>query len=265
MNILALVKYSLDVAEIKTDPASHALRLAGVPEKIGHIDRNAAEAAVRLKEANGGTVQALCLGPTAARDGFRDLLAMGIDSATLVEDPCAGQAEAAVAVDLLVAAINRLGQFDVILCGFASDDGYSFQVGPRLSERLGLPLIAYARRLAVTAGQIEADRDLEDGLQTVSAALPVLVSVAEEAFPPRRTTLMEAIKAKKKPVTVWPAADLGLAPALWAQPRYQTCTNLTGIVVQRRQQVLKGTDMPALADTLIDVLLAEHVVKGSAQ
>ena len=62
-----------------------------------------------------------------------------------------------------------------------------------------------------------------------------------------------------------PAAYLGLAPTLWAQPRYQTCTQLTGIVVERRQQVLKRTDMSALADQLIAVLLAERVVKGSAQ
>ena len=266
MNILALVKYSLDVAEIKTDPATHELRLAGVPEKIGHIDRNVVEAAVRLKEANGGTVRALCLEPLAAREGIKDILAMGVDSATLVEDPCAGQAEAAVAVDLLAAAIAKLGQFDLILCGFASDDGYSFQVGPRLAERLAWPLISYARRLAVTGAQLEADRDLEDCLETVTAPLPALVSIAEEAFPPRRTTLMEAIKAKKKPVNTWQAVlDLGLTPDRWDKPRYQERTALTGIVVQRRQQVLKGTDMPALADTLIDVLLSEHVVKGAAQ
>ena len=67
-------------------------------------------------------------------------------------------------------------------------------------------------------------------------------------------------------MNTWQAVlDLGLTPDRWDQPRYQERTALTGIVVQRRQQVLKGTDMPALANTLIDVLLREHVVKGAAQ
>ena len=98
MKILALIKYSLDVAEIKVDPTTKELRMSGVPEKIGNIDKNVVEAAVRLKEATGASLQALCLGPQSARDSFKDVLAMGLDEVFLVEDPFAGAAEARVAV-----------------------------------------------------------------------------------------------------------------------------------------------------------------------
>jgi electron transfer flavoprotein alpha/beta subunit len=263
---LVLIKYSFDVAEIKVDPASKEIRLAGVPEKIGNIDRNAVEAGVRLKETQGGTLQALCLGPEAARDAFRDVLAMGVDDATLVVDPLAGGRDPAQAVTILAAAIRKLGDFDLILCGFASDDGYTYQVGPRLAERLGLPLVSYARKLTFAEGALQADRDLDDRLQSVAVCLPALVSVAEEAFPPRRTTLMDAIKAKKKPVTLWSVADvLGSGAADPVGPVSSVLTGQTGIVVQRKQLLFKGQDLSAVADHLIDVLVQDQVFKEGAQ
>ena len=66
MKILALIKYSLDTAEIKVNPATKELLMTGVPAKIGNIDKNVVEAAVQLKEAAGGTLQALSFGPACA-------------------------------------------------------------------------------------------------------------------------------------------------------------------------------------------------------
>lgn len=262
MNILVLIKYSLDIAEIKVDPKTCGLRLEGVPEKFGNIDRNAVEAAVRLKEKTGGTVKALTLGPARARDGFKDILAMGADEAVLVEDPAQGSADAAACVRILEAAVRKLGAFDLIVCGFASDDGYTYQVAPRLAERLGLPLVSYARSLEAQDGKISAERDLENNLQQVEVPLPCIVSVAEEAFPPRRTTLMDAIKAKKKPVAVWTAQDIPEVEQ--ARGEAQTgsrCVGQKGIVVQRKQQILKGQSMAEMADQLIDSLIRENILK----
>lgn len=264
MKILTLIKYSLDVAEIKVDPVSKELRMAGVPEKIGNIDKNVVEAAVRLKEATGASLQGLCLGPQTAKDSFKDVLAMGLDEVFLVEDPFAGAAEARVAVCILEAAIRKLGKYDLILTGFASDDGYTYQVAPRLAERLGLPLVSYTRTLSVSDGKLQADRDLEESLQTVAVPLPALASIAEEAFPPRRTTLMDAIKAKKKPVTIWQAeADLGLSKAELEQSGSFAASSQIGVVVHRKQNVFKGKPVAEMADQLIDALIQENVVKGA--
>ncbi len=264
MRILSLIKYSLDVAEIKVDPSTKELLLSGVPEKIGNIDKNVVEAAVRLKEAAGGSVQALCLGPQAACDSFKDVLAMGLDEVCLVEDPFGGAADARVAATVLEAAIRKLGQFDLILCGFASDDGYTYQIAPRLSERLALPLVSYARQLSISDGQLQCERDLEDGLQAVQVSLPAIVSIAEEAYPPRRTTLMDAIKAKKKPVNQWRVeADLGLTPSKLAESSCLESSSQVGVIVYRKRQILKGATPQELADQLIDALLQEDVLKGA--
>lgn len=265
MKILALIKISLDVAEIKVDAATAQLRLEGVPEKVGNIDKNAIEAAVRLKEAAGGTVTAICLGSASAKEAFKDVLAMGADEVFLIEDPFGGKGEAGATVRILEAALRKLQPFDLVLAGFASDDGYTYQVAPRLAERLGMPLVSYARQLSVEGSTLKADRDLDEVIQTVQVSLPAVVSVAEEAFPPRRTTLMDAIKAKKKPVTLWTVADpLGLSPADLSQNSRLASASQIGIVVHRKGQVFKGQAPAELADGLLDALVADGVLKGGA-
>jgi electron transfer flavoprotein beta subunit len=264
MKILALIKYSLDVAEIKVDAATKELRMAGVPEKVGNMDKNVVEAAVQLKEKDGGSLVGLSLGPAAARDGFREVLAMGVDEVNLVEDPFGGKADSSVAVSILEAAIKKLGPFDLIVAGFASDDGYTHQVGPRLAERFGLPLVSFARQVSAQDGKFQADRDLDDHQERVEVSLPAVVTIAEEAYPPRRTTLMDALKAKKKPVNVLSVGDLGLDQAELEQKSQVILAEQQGIVVHRKQQIVKGASMQEMADKLIDILVQENVLKGGA-
>jgi electron transfer flavoprotein beta subunit len=261
LKILVLVKYSLDVAEIRVDPATSALRLTGVPARFGDADKGAVEAAVLLKEAHDASVEILCLGPAAARSAAKDLLAMGADEATVIEDPFEGAADAAVAVRILEAAIRKRGPFDLIVCGFASDDGYTYQVAPRLAERLDLPLVSYVREIAVDGGSLTADRDLEEGRQSVSAPLPAIVSIAEEAFEPRRVTLLQAMKAQKKPTNAWTIEhDLDLSAEALREFAGFSDVSEVGVIVDRKQQMLKGQDAIELADRFIDALVADDIL-----
>jgi electron transfer flavoprotein beta subunit len=267
VKILALVKYSLDAAEIKVNPTTGALRMAGVPERFGDLDKGAVELAVRLKEASDAVVEVLCFGPPAASKATKDLLAMGADEATVVDDPYSGSADAAIAARVLAAAIDKRGPFDLIICGFASDDGYSYQTGPRLAERLHLPLVSYVSAATIDGGVLTADRDLEEGVQSVRVPLPAIVSVAEEAFVPRRVTLLQAMKAQKMPNNAWDIeGDLGLSrETLDAVAGYSVVAE-SGIVVDRKQRVFKGQELAEMADLLIDALVDENVLalEGSA-
>ncbi len=264
MKILTLIKYSLDISEIKVDPTTKELRMAGVPAKIGDIDKNVVEAAVRLKEVSGASLQALSFGPATARESFKDVLAMGVDEVCLIEDPFAGAADGTMVVRVLETAIRKMGPFDLIMCGFASDDGYTYQVGPRLAERLDLPLVSYACQISLSDGKLQADRNLEDSLQTVEVSLPALVSIAEEAFPPRRTTLMDAISAKQKPVNVWQVeTELDLSPVELQNMSSIVSTSQVGVVIHRKQTIFKDKTSVELADQLIDALLQENILKGA--
>lgn len=260
VKILALAKYSLDVSEVRVIAASAELRTSGAPRRFGDLDKGAVEAAVGLKEATGGAVEILCLGPPAAKAAMRDLLAIGADEATVVDDPYDGAADGAVAARILEAAITRRGPFDLVVCGFASDDGYSHQTGGRLSERLGLPFVSYASALTLEEGRLVVDRDLEDGVQTVSVPLPAVVSVAEEAFVPRTVTLLQVMKAQKLTTNAWGLADLGIDRE--SLDAMATCSAIkeVGVVVERSRELLSGETAPQLADDLIDRLVARGIL-----
>lgn len=261
MRILALAKYSLDAAEVRVDPATGGLRLANVPQRFGDIDKNAIEAAVRVKEATGGTVRVLCVGPQGAVTGLKSVMAMGVDDAVIVRDPFEGEADAGVLVRVLEAAIRAEGPWDLVVCGFASDDGYTWQVGPRLAERLDLPLLSYARDVCVVDEGLEIDQDYGDQVRTVRAPLPAILAVAEESFAPRPITLLEAMKAQKRPVTVMDVeTGLGLSAPSLEQAAVFTEVSRLGVTTPRRQTMLSGHDAGDLADRMIDALVAENVL-----
>ena len=261
MKIVACIKYSFDVSEVKVDPATKELRLAGVPQRVGVIDKNVLETAVTLKEATGATVHGLTLAPAGAREAFREAMAMGLDDLTIIDSADLAAAGPAVTAMILATAVQKLGDVTLVVCGEASDDGVSYQIPPRLAERLGWPLLGYARNITVAGETITADRDLDSGMQRVEGNLPLVLTVTQETNTPRRPTLMDALKAKKKPVAVWQvAADLGLTPEQLQARAGVTRTAQEGIVIKRKQQMFQGEDMAALANQLLDALVAERVV-----
>jgi electron transfer flavoprotein alpha/beta subunit len=125
--------------------------------------------------------------------------------------------------------------------------------------------VSFVRAVSIDGNEVQATRALDDTDQVVAVSLPAVISIDEEAFPPRRTTLMDAMKAKQKPVHVWEIAEnLGLVEADLAALRIGELTGQIGIVVHRKEQLLAGEGMADLADQLIDVLIAEEILKGGA-
>lgn len=256
MRILALVKYSLDAAEIRVDPSTGELRLANVPRRFGDIDKNVVEAAVRIKESVGGSVGIVCVGPPAAVAGLKSVMAMGVDDALIVEEPSEDNVDRSLVVQALEAAVGSGEPYDLLLCGFASDDGYSWQVGPRLAERLALPFVPYAQDVRFTDAGLEVDQDYTGHVRTVRCPLPAVVAIAEESYSPRPITLIEAMKAQKRPVrSLTIEGDLGLSLVALREGQRVTEVARRGVVVPRARQILAGEDPTALADGLIDALV----------
>jgi electron transfer flavoprotein beta subunit len=190
-------------------------------------------------------------------------MAAGLDDLTIVDSTGWPAEGAAVTAAVLAAAIQKLGDVDLVVCGEASDDGVSYQVPPRLAERLGWPLLGFARNIRLDGGCMTADRDLDNGMQRVECSLPLVLTVTQETNTPRRPTLMDAVKAKKKPVSVWqPAADLELSPEALQAHGGVVRVAQEGIVIKRKERRLQGGDMTALANQLLDALLAEQTVTG---
>jgi electron transfer flavoprotein beta subunit len=207
-----------------------------------------------------GTLQILAFGPPETKDGLKEAMAMGADSAIVLEDPSSGELDAQAAVEAVATAVDKLGGFDLILCGEASVDDSTYQFVPRLAERLGLPAIAYANRLTIEDGYVTADRNLEDRAETLKAPLPCVISVTEEINTPTKPTLMQVLQAKDKEITLWNITeDLGLSEQQLGAASGITAVSTLGFEVPRRQTVIKDMSAAEAVDDLLGLLEEEGV------
>ncbi|MGQ9682633.1 MAG: electron transfer flavoprotein subunit beta/FixA family protein [Anaerolineae bacterium] len=209
MRIVVTIKQVPDTAEVRLDPRTGTLIREGVPSIINPEDKNALEAALALREEQGGEVVALSMGPPQADDALREALAMGVDRAILLTDRAFAGADTWATATTLGLAIRRLGAFDLILSGRQAIDGDTAQVGPQLAEYLGIPQITYVRSYQITGKRVCATRALEDGYEVLETDLPVLMTITREANKPRYPTAPGIFRAYREgTVERWGAADI---------------------------------------------------------
>ena len=213
MRLVVLVKQVPDPAgPCRLDPGDATLARDDADAVVGPLDLHALEAALVLREAHGGTVTALTVGPDRAADGLRRALATGADRAVHVSDPALHGACAPQTSAVLAAALRRVG-FDLVLCGAASSDGQLGVMAALLGERLGVPHLSGLRTLAVAGTTVTGERQTEDGWWELAAELPAVVSTRALPDPPRRRSLAGIRAAQHRPVTRLTLADLGIDPA----------------------------------------------------
>lgn len=263
VNILVLVKQVFQTAELKIDKRTRTLVTQGVPQVISETDKNAIEEAIRLKEKHGGKITAISIGSPQAKEALREALAMGVDEACLLTDPLFEGSDAHATANVLAAAVTKILDYDLILCGAYSEDLFAFQVGPRLAEICNLPQITYAAKMTLEGTKVVVERDLENERQTVEGKLPCLVSVAREINEPRLPTLMAIMAASKKPMNTWAAADLNLsADELGFNGSLVEVLRSTVSIGERKRVMLQG-DVNEVAPKLVKSLLQEGALKAS--
>jgi electron transfer flavoprotein beta subunit len=257
------VKQVFQTADLKVDRTSKTLVTQGVPRVISETDKNALEEAIRIKEKQGGKITAITLGPPEAKEALREALAMGADEGFLITDPRFEGSDAHATANVLAAAITKILEYDLILCGAYSEDLFAFQVGPRLAEVCNLPQITYTAKLTLEGNRVLAERDLENERQVVEAKLPCLVSVVREINEPRLPTLMAIMAASKKPMTAWSAADLGLEPdELGFNGSLIEILRSAVSAGERRRIMLQG-EPKEIAPKIVKALVEEGVLKAA--
>jgi electron transfer flavoprotein beta subunit len=263
VKIIVLVKQVFQTADLKVDRASKTVVTQGVPRVISETDKNAIEEAIRIKEKQGGKIIAVSLGPPEAKEALREALAMGADEGFLITDPRFEGSDAHATASVLAAAITKILEYDLILCGAYSEDVYAFQVGPRLAEICNLPQITFTAKLTLEGNRVVAERDLENERQVVEAKLPCLVSVVREINEPRLPTLMAIMAASKKPMTTWSAADLNLEPnELGFNGSLIEILRSAVSSGERRRITLQG-EPKEIAPKLVKALVEEGVLKAT--
>jgi electron transfer flavoprotein alpha/beta subunit len=210
MEIVVCVKQVPDTTEVKIDPVTNTLVRQGVPSIVNPFDKNALEAALVLKEKHGGKVTVVSMGPPQAKDALKECLAMGADEAYLVSDRAFGGADTLATSYTIAAALKKLGKFDLVMCGKQAIDGDTAQVGPEMSEALGIPVITCCAKFEVTGDVLRVEREHEEGYEIIEGKMPMLVTVVKSANEPRFATVRGTMKANRKEIPVLTLADLDI-------------------------------------------------------
>jgi electron transfer flavoprotein beta subunit len=219
VNVIVCIKQVPDTAEVKINPETGTLMREGIPSIVNPFDSFAIEEALCLKEKFGGKVTVLTMGPPQAVEALKEALAMGADEAVLLSDRTFAGSDTWATAYTLAEAIRKLGAFDIVLCGKQAIDGDTGQVGPGIAVQLAVPALTYVSRinrveLEPSPGAIEVERVLDEGRETLLAALPALLTVVKDINIPRLTTIADIRRAVRMKIPTWTAADLaGADPA----------------------------------------------------
>lgn len=222
LNILVCVKQVPDINLVKMDPVTGSLIRAGVPAILNPLDANALEAAVRVKEAYGGSITVITMGPDMAKEALRECLAAGADRAVLLSDRAFANADTLATSYVIVSAAKMLGDFDLIFCGKESLDGATGQMGSQLAERFGASQISSTAKIIevdTDARTITAERDLERGVEVLKAQYPCLLTVEKANFRARIPNLKSWKASRTSEIEVYNSQTIpGLDPEQIGDP-----------------------------------------------
>jgi electron transfer flavoprotein beta subunit len=196
---VVLVKQVPDTHNVTGDVMTKdgTMNRGALPAIFNPEDLNALEMALEIKERTGGTVTVITMGPPKAANILRDCLFRGADKVILLTDRKFAGADTLATSYVLKCAIEKLGQFDLVLCGRQAIDGDTAQVGPQTAEKLGIPQITYAETvIEITSTHITAERALDSGSEIVRCTLPVLLTVVGSANTPRPASVRRQMERK---------------------------------------------------------------------
>ncbi|MCD6229146.1 MAG: electron transfer flavoprotein subunit beta/FixA family protein [Candidatus Omnitrophica bacterium] len=213
MKIIVCIKQVPETTEVKINPETNTLIREGVASIINPFDMYAIEEAVRLKERYSAHTFVITMGPPQAEDALREALSIGIDEAIHISDKAFAGSDTWVTSLVLAKAIERVGDYDLIICGKQASDGDTAQVGPGIATHLNLPQATYVRKISSIDEKnkiMRVERLLEDGYEILELFLPALITVVKEINEPRLPSLRGKLRAKKQSIPVWMHTDLGL-------------------------------------------------------
>jgi electron transfer flavoprotein beta subunit len=273
LHIVVCVKHVPDATDIRFDPITLNLIREGVPSIVNPFCLNAIEEAVRMKERLGATVTALAMGPLQAQEGLREALAMGADQAIMVSDrEMAGADTLATSYTLWksIAKIAERKPFDLILTGKVAIDGETGQVPPGLAVRFDIPIISNVTKIEKidpASKMVTAKHRFDDGIESVTARLPAVLTMTEEANKPRKFTLEGMLKAKRTQIEVWNKDTIGAESILLGLKGSPTIVKKVFPPPGRKKgETIDGTEDPQqAAQWLMKKLAKTHVFDAVGQ
>lgn len=218
MNIIVCVKQVLDPeippAKFQLDSESkRVLPPEGLPPVINPYDGQAVELALRLKEKHDGKIVVVTVGSKTADSVVKHTLAMGADDGVILADEAFEGSDSFSTAYILTKAIEKIRDYDLILCGRQAADWDEGLVGSIIAENLGLPLVTLAKVIDIAGKELMVTRVTLDGHQVFAVPTPAVVTVSNEAGQPRLPSGWGIISAARKQVPVWNTQDINADPS----------------------------------------------------
>jgi electron transfer flavoprotein beta subunit len=224
---------------------------------ISNYDLNSIEAGAQIIAAVGGELIALSVGNSNIDDSKlkKNVLSRGPGSLFLVADAALENMDTHQTAQILKAAINKIGEYDLILCGEGSADLYAQQVGAQLGQILNVPTINGISKITTAENKVIAERILEDEIETLEISLPAVISVTSDINLPRLATMKEIMAAGKRPSTIWAAKDVEPADLVKTIEVLETKAPQQ---VDRKKDIIEGDSDEAIqsfAEKISEVLI----------
>jgi electron transfer flavoprotein beta subunit len=212
-NIVVLIKQVPDTwSERKLSDGDWTLDRDAADAVLDEINERAVEEALLIKEKEGGesTVTVLTAGPQRATEAIRKALSMGADKGVHLLDELLHGSDMVQTGWALARALGTIEGTDLVIAGNEATDGTGGAVPAIIAEYLGLPQLTHMRKIVVEGGTVSGERETDEGVFTVEASLPAIVSVNEKINEPRFPSFKGIMAAKKKEVTTLTLADIGV-------------------------------------------------------
>jgi len=210
MNIVVLMKQVPDTeGDRKLNPADNTLDRNAVDPVINYIDEFAIEEGLQLKEAHGGEVTILTVGPERATESIRKALSMGADKGVHVSDEALHGSDAIQTATVIAKALGTV-EWDVVVAGSEATDSRMSVVPALVAEILGVPQLSLARKVTIEGPTVTIERVTDSGYASVQGQTPAVISVVEKINEPRYPSFKGIMAAKSKPIATLALADLSL-------------------------------------------------------
>src|SRR5436190_17069412 len=216
MNIVVCVKYVPDATADRHFESDNTVDRVGVPGLLSELDEYGVEQALQLKEKAEGEeieVTALTIGPEDAAEAIKKALQMGADKGIHVVDDAIAGSDALATSQLLAAAIEKIGDVDVVMCGMSSTDASMAVVPAMLAERLDLPQVTLGSVIERQGKDLRIKRDGDTATEVIGASAPLVLSVTDQSGEARYPSFKGIMAAKKKPLDTWSLSDIGVDAA----------------------------------------------------
>lgn len=267
MKIAVCVKQVPEVAEIRFNSETNTIVREGVPNVVNPFDRRALAEAIRLRDLGGGEVVVITMGPPQAREALIECLAAGADRAIhLVDRAFAGSDTLATARALAIAL--RPEQCDIIFCGKYSVDAETGQVGPELAEMLDWPQVTGVTKLELSDNRktLTAERETDDGFESIECDLPVVLTAAERLIRPIKVKEPQLEAGRKKPIVEISAAELSNDTSIFGFSGSPTWVKeIRSLARTRGVEIIEGANAQEKAARLLEKLAFSGALNATRQ